>query len=102
MVIGPSAPFTRLLSKDAPANTTPLLVGDFLRVDHPLRPAKSLKGLCRMTNPCGVSHGQMAKVELWEVRCISFSKPRQQLRCRYAVLGHIECRRMPTLAPRLL
>src|SRR5215204_3191053 len=23
----------------------------------------SLKGLCRMTNPCGVSHGQMAKVE---------------------------------------
>jgi hypothetical protein len=63
-VIGPSAPFTRLLSKNAPANTTPLLVGDFLRVDHPLRPAKSLKGLCRMTNPCGVSHGQMAKVEL--------------------------------------
>jgi hypothetical protein len=35
-----------------------------LRVDHPLRPAKSLKGLCRMTNLCGVSHGQMAKVEV--------------------------------------
>src|SRR5215212_2708361 len=66
MVIGPSAPFTRLLLKNAPANTTPLLVGDFLRVDHPLRPAEILKGLCRMTNPCGVSHGQMAKVELLE------------------------------------
>jgi len=35
-----------------------------LRVDHPLRPAKSLKGLYRMTNLCGVSHGQMAKVEV--------------------------------------
>jgi hypothetical protein len=38
---------------------------------------------------------------LWEVRCISVSKPRQQLGCRYAVLGHIECRKMPTLAPPL-
>jgi hypothetical protein len=42
MVIGLLAPFTPLL----------------------LKPAKSLKGLCRVANLCGVSHGQMAKVEL--------------------------------------
>jgi hypothetical protein len=35
-----------------------------LRVGLPPRPAKSLKGLCRMTYLCGVSHSQMAKVEL--------------------------------------
>src|SRR3712207_8939318 len=28
------------------------------------RHAKSRKGLCRRSNRCGVSHGQMAKVEL--------------------------------------
>src|SRR5215210_1413733 len=38
-------------------------VGDFLRVDLPLRPAKSPKDLRRMPTLCGVSNPQMAKVE---------------------------------------
>src|SRR5829696_7682267 len=41
----------------------PFTLGDYLRVAVGDRPAESLKGLCRMTNLCGVSHGQMAKVE---------------------------------------
>src|SRR5215203_3411627 len=48
----------------------PFTLGDYLRVAVGDRPAKSLKGLCRMTNLCGVSHGQMAKVEQREVRRI--------------------------------
>src|SRR5215208_3934972 len=44
----------------------PFTLGDFLRVAVRDRPAKSLKGHCRMTNLCGVSHGQLAKVELEE------------------------------------
>jgi hypothetical protein len=35
-----------------------------LRVAVGERPAKSLKGYCRVANICGVLHDQMAKVEL--------------------------------------
>jgi hypothetical protein len=49
--------------------TVPLFsVGDFLRVGLPARSAESIKGLCRMTNLCGVSHSQMAKVEIHALR----------------------------------
>jgi hypothetical protein len=41
----------------------PSFLGDFLRVGLPLRPAKSPKGLRRMPTLCGVSYGQLAKVE---------------------------------------
>src|SRR5215207_8543902 len=49
----------------------PFTLGDFLRVAVRDRPAKSLKGLSRMTNLCGVSHVQMAKVQpretVWKI-----------------------------------
>src|SRR5829696_10546636 len=56
----------------------PFTLGDFLRVAVRERPAKSLKGLCRMTNLCcGVSHVQMAKVQpgetVWKLRTGSIS-----------------------------
>jgi hypothetical protein len=63
MGIGLLAPFTPLLLT-RPCQQDLCLVGDFLRVGLPLRPAKSLKDLCRVANLCGVAHGQMAKVEL--------------------------------------
>src|SRR5829696_8162956 len=51
----------------------PFTLGDFLRVAVRDRPAKSLKGLSRMTNLCGVSHVQMAKVQrgetVWKLLC---------------------------------
>jgi hypothetical protein len=67
--MGLLAPFTRLLLKRG-CQHDPSFLGDFLPVGLPPRPAKSLKGLCRMTNLCGVSHSQMAKVEHGEVRRI--------------------------------
>ena len=62
MVIGLLAPFRGLLLKRGCQHDF-CFVGDFLRVAVGDRPAKSLKGLCRLANLCGVSHGQMAKVE---------------------------------------
>jgi hypothetical protein len=63
MVIGLLATFTPLLLERG-CQRDPSFVGDFLRVAVGDRPAKSLKGLCRMPTLCGLSLGQMAKVEL--------------------------------------
>ena len=63
MVIALLASFTPLLEEGG-CQHNPSFLRDFLRVGLPLRPAKSLKGLCRMPTLCGVSYGQMAKVEL--------------------------------------
>src|SRR5215211_2110575 len=71
MVIALLASFTPLLEEGG-CQHNPSFLGDFLRVGLPLRPAKSPKGLCRMPTLCGVSYGQMAKVELletvWKIR----------------------------------
>src|SRR5215217_4661583 len=50
----------------------PRFLGDFLRVGLSLRPAKSLKGHCRMTNLCGVSHVQM-DAPIFKVEPLTFS-----------------------------
>ena len=43
-----------------------------MRVAVRERPAKSLKGLCRMTNLCGVSHVQM-DAPIFKVEPLTFS-----------------------------
>ena len=62
MVISFLASFTQLLFKRGRQHD-PCFLGDFLRVGLPLPPARSPKGLRRMPTLCGVSYGQMAKVD---------------------------------------
>jgi len=63
MVIGLLASFTQLLF-NCGCQHDPCFLGDFLRVAVEDRPAKSPKGLRGMPTLCGVSYGQMTKVEL--------------------------------------
>jgi hypothetical protein len=65
MVIALLASFTQLLYKRG-CQHDPCFLGDFLRVAVEERPAKSPKDLRRMPTLCGVSYGQMAKVERLE------------------------------------
>jgi hypothetical protein len=58
------APFTPLLSKRLWNTSLGSFEGDFLRIVVGDRHGESPKDVRRMTNLCGVLHGQMAKVKL--------------------------------------
>src|SRR5215218_1267084 len=62
MVIGLLAPFRRLLLTRG-CQQDPCFVGGLFAGRSPTATRKKSAGLCRVANVCGVSHGQMAKVE---------------------------------------